>query len=139
MRINSYCSLANVEDLFISLRFYIHSMKTHKFVVFVGSNSLTDGGYRHLVKRFIVHENYDKEQAANDIALIRVRQPIQFNDRVQPVPMSAEVVPENATLVVTGWGSLEVKPSTCYLSFKSCAIFLSNFVNCFFFFVLITA
>lgn len=84
-------------------------MDVRSFNVLVGTNSLNHGGYRHLVKDFFIHDDFNASIGANDIGLIQVMNPIQFNDRVQPVPISAEVVPENIPLIVTGWGRLRVR------------------------------
>lgn len=92
-------------------------MTVNNFNVLVGTNSLNQGGYRHLVQDFIMHENYDANMAANDIGLIRVLIPIQFNDRVQPVPLSPQLVPENVALLVSGWGRLRVKMLNFLLNF----------------------
>lgn len=64
------------------------------------------GGIRYRVKQFIIHENYDDVDYANDIGLLRTKVPIEFNANVQPVPLSAKEVPVGSNLVVTGWGQL---------------------------------
>lgn len=90
-------------------------MKPNQFAILVGTNTLAQlalGGYRYLVKDFIIHEDYDERVYGNDIGLIRVKGPIRFNDRVQPIPVSREVVPENVELLVTGSGRLDVNATT---------------------------
>lgn len=72
----------------------------------VGTNSLSTGGTRYKANKTIIHPNYDDKILANDIGLIRTRDPIEFNDRVQPIALSAKEVPEKSMLVVTGWGHL---------------------------------
>lgn len=70
------------------------------------------GGRHYRAKNFIIHGNYDEKIFANDIGLIHTRDPIEFNDRVQPIPLSAEEVPEKSLLIVSGWGRLSVKMFT---------------------------
>lgn len=84
----------------------ISSYDPNKISVRVGSNSLTEGGTTYLIDHYIIHENYDESIQSYDIGLVRVHDSIQFNDRVQPIPISAEVVPEQSELFVTGWGRL---------------------------------
>lgn len=68
----------------------------------VGTNTLSSGGTVYPVEETILHEKYDESINANDIALVRVRDKIEFNDRVQPVPISPEEVPANTELIVSG-------------------------------------
>uniref|UniRef100_A0A182M3B2 Peptidase S1 domain-containing protein n=1 Tax=Anopheles culicifacies TaxID=139723 RepID=A0A182M3B2_9DIPT len=42
----------------------------------------------------------------NDIALVKLKSTIQYNDVVQPIAYSERELPENATLTLTGWGLL---------------------------------
>lgn len=65
---------------------------------------MSSGGTRYRIRDFIIHENYDDIIHANDIGLLRTKVPIEFNARVQPIPMSAKEVPDGSNLVVTGWG-----------------------------------
>lgn len=85
---------------------YIISTDPDKIDILVGTNSLSTGGSRYRIKDFIMHENYDDKVHAFDIGLLRTRDPIAFDSRVQPVALSAEEVPSGANLVVTGWGQL---------------------------------
>lgn len=75
---------------------------------------MSSGGTVYHVKEFIVHEFYQANIYANDIGLIRVQKPIKFNDRVQPITLSPDAVPENSKLVVTGWGRLGVNIIAVY-------------------------
>lgn len=51
---------------------------------------------------------YAKPDIINDIALVRVQMPIQFNDKVQPIQYSTEEVEAGEQLQVTGYGRLSV-------------------------------
>ena len=57
------------------------------------------------------NENYygSNKKNIHDIGLIRVLGLMKFNDRVNRIPMSYELLDEfNATAVLTGWGDDEV-------------------------------
>lgn len=79
--------------------------------IVVGTNDLKSGGTRYKVERFIGHEKYDKPQFAFDIAIIRVKGEIEFNDKVQPIKYSDKFVEANTKLDIFGWGKSKVSQS----------------------------
>lgn len=73
----------------------------------VGSNDLDSGGTTYDAVQNIINDNF--EQASGyDIALIRVRGPIQFNSNVQPIKYSTVEVSPETELLATGWGKTTV-------------------------------
>ncbi|XP_041773919.1 chymotrypsin-2-like [Anopheles merus] len=74
--------------------------------VLVGTNLLNTGGQRYAVEKFYVHSRYNNPVFHNDIALVRLKSMIQYDDLVQPIAYSEREIPENATLTLTGWGRL---------------------------------
>lgn len=76
--------------------------------IVVGTDQLSSGGRNCYVDDIIVHEKYMKPDLLNDIALLRTKLPIQFNDRVQPIVYTREEVSPGETLQATGWGRLSV-------------------------------
>lgn len=91
-----------IEFVTFCSKFDIFSFDPNKIAVVVGTNSLSRGGTSYPVKRFIVHRNYIERILANDIGMIRVKYPIEFNKRVRPVTISPKAVPANTELIVTG-------------------------------------
>ncbi|KAH8274284.1 hypothetical protein KR026_004372, partial [Drosophila bipectinata] len=64
------------------------------------------------VGEMIVHPNYSEVNYQNDIALIRLKDPVQFNDFILPIclPLYPDVQvesQENSLLEVFGWGLTE--------------------------------
>lgn len=55
-----------------------------------------------------VHEQYNKPPFANDIAVLKVRGEIEFNEKVQPIKYSADDVPAGTDAQLTGWSELSV-------------------------------
>lgn len=53
----------------------------------------------------IPHENFDI--LANDIALIRVKDEIEFNDLVSPIGYSKNYIESGSILSLTGWGQID--------------------------------
>ncbi|CAF4006284.1 unnamed protein product [Adineta steineri] len=58
------------------------------------------------VSRVFVHEQYSTRTEANDIALIRLSQPVQFNAYVSPICLPGPDPQESAPVTVAGWGTL---------------------------------
>lgn len=77
--------------------------------ILVGTNQWRFGGKRHKVNMTIVHEWYGwPTKHSNDIALIRVNEPFEFNEKCQPIKYSTEEVPVHTKLQFTGWGKLSM-------------------------------
>lgn len=74
----------------------------------VGSNQLSSSSVRYLTKKAIVHEHYDESSNANDLALIQMKVPFEFDERVQPLNLSTKEVAVNTQLSVYGFGQLAV-------------------------------
>lgn len=77
----------------------------------VGTNDLGKGGTYYKVEKLIAHEDYNNPPFAYDIAVIRIRGKIEFNERVQPIEYSPDEVPDDADVQLTGWGRLRVSNS----------------------------
>ncbi|CAF5178167.1 unnamed protein product [Rotaria magnacalcarata] len=58
------------------------------------------------VQRVFVHEQYNKKTEANDIALVRLAQPAQFNDYVSAICLPGPDPQESQRVTVAGWGVL---------------------------------
>ena len=77
------------------------------------TNSYASGGDIYQAAEIIAHNGYNGNSMNNDIALIRLENPIQFNNNVQPVllicdqqvQLGAEDVGQ--TSWITGWGEDE--------------------------------
>lgn len=74
--------------------------------VLVGTNQWRFGGKRYKLDVTIIHEQYGwPGKDSNDIALIRVKEQFEFNEKVQPIKYSREEVPvHSANLKFFGWG-----------------------------------
>lgn len=82
------------------------------FKILVGTNDLSNGGQLYDVEKYIAHEDHDNPQFAFDIAVIKVKGSIQFNDKVQPIKLLSEEVSDGVLLQLTGWGSVGVSLNT---------------------------
>lgn len=98
--------------------------------ILVGTNKLSSGGARYKVKMTITHDDYftpefSDPDIVNDIGLIHVQTPIQFNEKVQPIKYSTNEVKADELLQISGWGYLNVYQ----FSSNICEIFC--YVTCF--------
>lgn len=79
----------------------------HNLKVLVGTNDLLKGGKYYNVTKLTPHENYNSPRFAYDIAVIKLQEKIEFNEKVQPIELSNEEVPDGAQVQLTGWGRLK--------------------------------
>lgn len=80
-----------------------------------GSNFLSNGGEVIEALRFIVHPEFDALTFDNDIALIELASPVTANNTGVINWLSgneSSLLPEGASVVVTGWGSTSSGGST---------------------------
>ncbi|XP_072044489.1 chymotrypsinogen B-like [Amphiura filiformis] len=57
------------------------------------------------VAEAILHPDYDTETVANDIAVLRLKTPLKYDDKVQPVCLADQQYEQGTTCTVTGWGA----------------------------------
>ncbi|XP_017775823.1 PREDICTED: transmembrane protease serine 11D-like [Nicrophorus vespilloides] len=72
--------------------------------VVVGTNSLSEGGDWYDIEQFIPHSLYSPYSVKNDIALVRLKEPIEFSDKVKPINLPNEDTNEE-DLILSGWGT----------------------------------
>ena len=66
-------------------------------------------GQKVYIEKVIIHENYNTNTIDNDIAILKLKTPLKFNDNVRPACLPQDnFVPENfgGIGVVSGWGTL---------------------------------
>ena len=85
--------------------------------VVVGTNSLKEGGKRYAVEEYKVNPGYKWDSHGSDIAVVRVKEDIEFNSRVQPISYSSEEFPDEVEALLTGWGRVEVSISNFFTFF----------------------
>lgn len=74
----------------------------------VGAHHVLDDGVQHTVRRIIEHADYDLELLFNDIALIELNAPIQYNPFVQPIELETAAIGPGENATIAGWGRIEV-------------------------------
>lgn len=76
----------------------------------VGTIDRKVGGTRYRVSRVYNHPKYNPNRLLNDIALLRTKNEILFNEYVQPIALPTADLAEEGNVVVTisGWGRIKV-------------------------------
>jgi len=86
----------------------LEELPTDKFSVVVGAHRIQENETsqrRHVIKRSVVHEKYLSTYPQNDIWLIQVDPPIEFNRNVSAICVDSSVFPTQTRCYVTGWGT----------------------------------
>lgn len=81
--------------------------------IVVGTNCLgLPGGKRYAIESNVRHPKYTLDPYyTSDIGLIKVKEDIEFNERVQPINISSQAFPENAEAFLAGWDRFDVSNS----------------------------
>ncbi|XP_053307627.1 chymotrypsin-C-like [Spea bombifrons] len=87
----------------------ISSTRTYR--VYLGKHNLKneeEGSIAISPEKIIVHENWNSFLIINDIALIKLSQPVEVSDKIQPACLPAEgaILANDFPCYVTGWGRL---------------------------------
>ncbi|XP_065162218.1 transmembrane protease serine 9-like [Atheta coriaria] len=70
----------------------------------VGNNKLSEQTDEYQVASFVRHEDYDGWDIKNDVAIIKLADPLTWSDSVQPVKLrQSDIIEEDVTL--SGWGT----------------------------------
>lgn len=70
---------------------------------------MTRGGKYYKVAKLTAHEHYDNPIFAYDIAVIKLQDKLEFDEKVQPIVLNKEKVQDGAQVQLTGWGKLNVR------------------------------
>ena len=59
------------------------------------------------IEKLVIHSSYDANSQDNDIALLKLKTPIQYNARALPVCLPSSDLPSGTDCWITGWGALQ--------------------------------
>ena len=87
-------------------------------MVLVGSAELSSRKLNGIqAKRYIVHEDWDPDTYANDIALIELQKPISFKSGVsEPIALASDRPVPGANSLISGWGATTTTEPIVYPS-----------------------
>ncbi|XP_008316877.1 chymotrypsin-like elastase family member 2A [Cynoglossus semilaevis] len=90
-----------------------HCIGSRTYRVYLGKHNQKDyseaGSISFSPAKIVVHEDWDRQKLCNDIALIKLPNPITFSHTVKPacLPDLGKILPHNYPCYVTGWGRIE--------------------------------
>lgn len=73
--------------------------------VVTGTNQYKVPGETYHVESVKIHCNYDRPMYHNDIALLKMKDPIQFNAKTQKIEYDPIPLQKDEEVTLTGWGS----------------------------------
>lgn len=75
-----------------------------RLTIVAGTRYFRHGGQERLVRTSIYNGSYNPKTKANDIAMLRLKKPLNFNEKVQAVKLASPKNKLPSTFYVTGWG-----------------------------------
>ncbi|NWX35650.1 ACRO protein, partial [Notiomystis cincta] len=103
-------SLISVQWVLTAAHCFASSRNISAMRLLIGATQLTQAGSGaevRLIKRLLLHKEYDSADQSNDIALLELNEPVQCSPYVQLVcvPNATVNVAELETCYVAGWGA----------------------------------
>ena len=81
----------------------------------------------YTIAQIIIHENYTSSEKINDIALIRLEEPVQFTDTIRPACLYLKE-DNPKILTITGWGINDTTSNSLH-PYDICHLFfVTNFL-----------
>ncbi|KAJ3656405.1 hypothetical protein Zmor_015485 [Zophobas morio] len=80
------------------------------FTIQLGSNLLSGTDANRLTlatATFVLHPEYDPETLHNDVALVKLRLPIAFNQYVGAASLPTSFIPDYTSVTAVGWGQID--------------------------------
>lgn len=105
------------QDWILTAAHCITDIKYFTYVVVAGEHNLmAKEGSEQIreIAEFLVHPGYSDDDSINDIALLRLKKPLQFNEEVQPAclpnaSLKERLYSDGAKTILSGWGELDPK------------------------------
>ncbi|XP_036449613.1 trypsin-4-like [Colossoma macropomum] len=92
------------------------------FTLHLGEHHLfKDEGTEQTIRpeKFILHPDYNEDTLDNDLMLVKLSQPVVFNEYVQPIPLATTCSKEGEQCLVSGWGN-QIKTGENYANVLQC-------------------
>lgn len=97
------CSAVILNERYLLTSANCYTVLFPNLMVRTGSSFWGEGGELYEVEKFMVHEEYDSRNYENNVAVVKTKMNIAFDDATQPVKISEGVL-EPETAVLVGWG-----------------------------------
>ncbi|XP_051948416.1 coagulation factor XI-like [Xyrauchen texanus] len=104
-----FCGGSIIANKWIITAAHCFSSSQTQLSVSVGLTKLSEDEVKYEVEKVIMHPGYDGSTLENDIALLKLKTPITFTDRIAPVCLTGRAIEVGflgQKCSVTGWGKL---------------------------------
>ncbi|XP_017110420.1 trypsin alpha-like [Drosophila elegans] len=81
------------------------ALEAKDFLIRVGSSLKNSGGTLVKVAAIRSHENFENRNLINDIAVMRLSEPLKFTRKVQSIPLAKRNPAPRTVATVSGWGA----------------------------------
>jgi len=98
-----FCAIYS-EDIIITAAHCVDGLSAKDFEIRAGSSKQSEGGTLIKVDKIISHEKYNVPIYANDIAVLRLAEPLTFGERINSIPLAKNSPKKCDMATVTGWG-----------------------------------
>ncbi|KAM8717517.1 hypothetical protein ACLKA7_004244 [Drosophila subpalustris] len=115
------------EDIIITAAHCVVKLPEDGFEIRAGSSIQSEGGTLVKVAYIISHEKYNRPIYANDIAVLRLAEPLTFGASIKAIPLAKRSPKRCDKVTLTGWGrtgywnrpSLKLQTTTLEVMSKS--------------------
>ncbi|XP_023171151.2 trypsin alpha-3-like [Drosophila hydei] len=91
-------------NIVITAAHCVSDKKVRQYSVRAGSSNAYEGGQFIAVDSIWLHEHYYRITLENDIAVVRLAEPLELGTLVQPIRLATQSPPNEAPAYVSGWG-----------------------------------
>merc|ERR1712088_641926 len=91
--------------------YYGSNLNAGNFFIAAGATHVQDGSAQTaFVESITLHENYNNNAINNDVAILKLKTPLTFNDKVKPACLPAATLSPSGIAVASGWGLIGQEP-----------------------------
>ncbi|XP_050323044.1 trypsin-like [Bactrocera neohumeralis] len=92
------------EDTVVTAAHCLQTTTADQLQVRLGSTSHKSGGKLVNVRAFYAHPGYNKNQRQNDVAIVKLAEPVAQSASIRYIELAEETPVSGTTAVVSGWG-----------------------------------
>ena len=97
------------------------------YFITAGVVHVQDGaGQSAFVEKITLHESYNPSTVDNDIAILKLKTPLTFNDKVQPACLPEASLVPTGKAVASGWGLVSQFPNQSPKNLQVCLQVVGN-------------